>query len=148
MPHFTLVVDPRSGPVINAGVAVSDQRAKALKKAGRSPPAIRPIKALIDTGASATCIDPSVMSALGLNPTGTAKIFTPSSGHTAVEHDQYDVGILIQARSSQVPLHIGTVGVISAQLKFQGIDALIGRDILSQCILQYNGSVGQFSLAF
>ena len=85
---------------------------------------------------------------LGLNPTGTAKIFTPSSGQVAVERDQYDVGILILAKQNQTPLYIGTVGVIAVQLKYQGIDALIGRDILSQCILQYNGSMGQFSLAF
>ena len=134
--------------MINANVSVSEQRATALKKAGQPSPPIRPIKALIDTGASATCVDPSVMSALGLNPTGTAKIFTPSSGQVAVEYDQYDVGILILAKQNQTPLHIGTVGVIATQLKYQGIDALIGRDILSQCILQYNGSMGQFSLAF
>ena len=52
------------------------------------------------------------------------------------------------ARKGITPLYIGTVGVIAVQLKYQGIDALIGRDILSQCILQYNGSMGQFSLAF
>jgi hypothetical protein len=39
--------------------------------------------------------------------------------------------------------------VIAADLlQAQGIHALIGRDILMQCVLHYNGTTGTFTLAF
>jgi hypothetical protein len=40
------------------------------------------------------------------------------------------------------------VPVIAADLAIQGIHALIGRDVLQDCILIYNGTVGEFTLAF
>jgi len=45
----------------------------------------------------------------------------------------------------------GTVMVMAAQpgsLQQQGIQGLIGRDILSKCLLQYNGDMGFFTLAY
>jgi hypothetical protein len=38
--------------------------------------------------------------------------------------------------------------VIAAELSTQGIHALIGRDVLQDCILIYNGASGDFTLAF
>jgi hypothetical protein len=37
---------------------------------------------------------------------------------------------------------------MAADLSVQGIDALIGRDVLRDCIFIYNGSVGLFTIAF
>jgi hypothetical protein len=70
VPHFTLSLGP-NGPVLNAIVAVSQERNAALVAAGQPAPKPQPIRALVDTGASATCVDPSVLAALSLTPTGT-----------------------------------------------------------------------------
>ena len=108
------------------------------------------IRALVDTGASCTCVDPSVLSALGLTPTGSAMMVTPSTGSTPHQTDQYDVALVIGASSaSQPPLVVPTLAVVASELlSRQGFHALIGRDVLRRCILNYNGSSGFFTLAY
>jgi hypothetical protein len=45
------------------------------------------------------------------------------------------------------PLAINAPRAVGAALKPQGLIALIGRDILANCTLHYNGAVGQITLA-
>jgi len=107
------------------------------------------IRALIDTGASFTSIDPVVLAALSLTPTGTIEIVTPSTGQGTHTAETYDVDFSIGAGPDDTPLSISNLRIASCDLFLkQGIHALIGRDILKRCILIYNGSEGVFSLAF
>jgi hypothetical protein len=148
MPHFTLNIDA-SGPVLNAAVFVSDGRRLALEAAGLPVPTPRRIRALVDTGASFTSIDPAVLEELSLTPTGTIEIVTPSTGQDTHTADTYDVDFMIGAGAEDVPLLIPNLRIASCDLFLrQGIHALIGRDILARCILYYNGEMGIFSLAF
>lgn len=148
MPHFTLQISP-GGPILTAVVTVSQPKAAALQAAQQPLPQPVSIRALVDTGASCTCIDPSVLQSLQLTPTGSASMHTPTTGAIPAAADQYDVGLAIFAATNQVPLFLATVPVIAAQLlQAQGIHALIGRDILQQCVLHYNGAIGTFTLAF
>ena len=73
MPHISLPISP-SGPTLEFFVAASVPRAEALKKAGLPVPAPILVKGLIDTGASCTSIDPSILKALGLVSTGTIPV--------------------------------------------------------------------------
>jgi len=42
-----------------------------------------------------------------------------------------------------------TIPVVATDLLVQhGFHALIGRDVLGECVLVYNGSMGLFTLAF
>ncbi len=41
-----------------------------------------------------------------------------------------------------------TIPVVAAVLLPQGFHALIGRDVLSHCLLTYDGASGLFSLAY
>ena len=149
MPHFTLQLMP-DGPMVNAVVLVSMARQTALTAAGVPIPNHVQIRALVDTGASATCIDPSVLQSLGLTPTGSTMVNTPTTGSTPVQIDQYDVSILVPgATAAHTPLIFNNIPVICTELlAAQGFHALIGRDILSQCLLTYNGDLGQFTLAY
>jgi hypothetical protein len=145
--HFTLQVE-RGGPILAAVVAVSEARAAALRAAGQAIPNAVPIRALVDTGASCSCIDPSVLAALALTATGSVSLRTPSTGSQPHDFDQYDVGLAIPGPPDAQPLYRGTVPVVAANLTVQGIQALIGRDVLSSCVLVYNGSTNLFTLAF
>ena len=149
MPHFTLSIS-NQGPTLIALIGVSSARSAALTAAGQQIPGNVQITALVDTGASNTCIDPSVLQRLVLTPTGRTSVNTPSTGNTAVEVDQYDVSLIIPpATVHQIPLFVHTLPVICSELvASQGFHALIGRDILAQCVLFYNGSAGTFTLAF
>jgi hypothetical protein len=148
VPHFSLQITAE-GAMVTAVVAVSAARVVALRNANLPVPNPVPVRALVDTGASCTCIDPSVLSALQLSPTGTANIQTPSTGQTPVVVPQYDVSLVIPGARGETPLILGTVPVIATELlTAQRFHALIGRDILSRCILHYNGSIGMFTVAF
>jgi hypothetical protein len=148
MPHFTLNLD-RAGPVVNAGVSVSEGRRQALETAHEPVPTTQYIRALVDTGASFTSIDPSVLALLSLTPTGTIDIVTPSTGQGTHTADTFDVDFMIGAGPADIPLSIPNLRIASCDLFLrQGIHALIGRDILGRCIFIYNGETGIFSLAF
>jgi hypothetical protein len=148
MPHFSLQIES-GGPILQALVSVSQPRAAALAAAGQPVPRAIPIRALVDTGASCTCVDPSVLTGLSLTPTGKVSLTTPSTGATPHDADQYDIGLIIPAATGTPPLVLQTIPAVSSYLiAAQGFHALIGRDILDRCLFVYNGDVRLFTLAF
>lgn len=70
-----------------------------------------------------------------------------------------DVGSMLSATHQKVPCNIYPVQIITpivtlnsprtmgASLAAQGLLVLIGRDVLSRCLLFYNGPTGQFTLS-
>lgn len=145
MPHLTQQISTL-GPVLDLLVGPSVPRATALRRAGVAAPPQLSIRGLIDTGASGTCLDPTCVASLSLAPTGQVPIHTPSTAGKPEIYPQYDVSLVLLHPSLHVTLP--TVAVISTHLVNLGIHALIGRDVLSRCLLVYDGSAGQFSLAF
>jgi predicted aspartyl protease len=149
LPHFTLQFRINDGPVVAASIGVSVPRGQALLQAGQQTPPLVPIRALIDTGASHTCVDPTVLSKLGLTPTGTAQVHTPTTGSTPQQVNQYDIALLIPgADPTHAALVRSTLPVTEHALAIQGIQALIGRDVLSDCVLIYNGTTNLFTLSY
>lgn len=137
-----------SGPVVQVAVMVSSARRKALEEAGDPIPDAQQITGLIDTGASISGVDPSVLAALNLAPTGEAEIHTPSTKGNAVKADTYDVQIGIYAgRPGDLHFISDTIQVTSTVMTGQSIQALIGTDILKSCIFIYNGADGFYTLA-
>lgn len=131
------------------GIGVSMAKNQALQTAGQPVPPMQQVQALIDTGASGTCVDPLVLNALQLQPTGITPMLTPSTGITPVDADTYDVSVVIASIQGQLPLVIPNMAVSAAELFLaQGFHVLLGRDILQRCILTYNGTIGLFMLAF
>lgn len=107
------------------------------------------IEAMIDTGASSTCIDPWALDQLSLSPTGSCNVNTPTTGSTPVVADLYDVSLTIYAQANQSALIHQTMPVLKSELLVnQGFHALIGRDVLKGCLLTYDGTIGQFCLAY
>lgn len=148
MPHFLLQTSPR-GPVVQAAIMVSHARRQALTEAGQPIPDPQRILALLDTGASISAVDPSVLLALGLSPTGESEIHTPSTNGTPAKADTYDVSVAILAgRTGDLHFISDTIRVTSSGLAGLGLQALIGTDILNKCIFTYNGSDSCFTLAY
>ena len=145
MPHMSI---PFSGgsPMIDLFVGVSSQRRKALEAAQQPIPKFQKARALIDTGASGTCIDPSILSPLGLTATGAIAIHTPSTSGKPHICDQFDVALGIDHPKD--PMIVLTIPVVSTPLSATRIQALIGRDVLQECLFIYDGISGTFTLAF
>jgi predicted aspartyl protease len=95
---------------------------------------------MIDTGASLTVIREELARDLGLQPTGTTTINTPSD--TNVRCYKYAIQLLLPNDISfERP-------VLAVPLKGQHIDCLIGRDVLARGILVYIGPDNLFTLSF
>jgi len=100
----------------------------------------RPVsgRALIDTGASTTCIDDTLAQSLGFPVIDVVKM--RSASHVTM------VGVY--------PIQMGIIGLgkvyvpaMGANLKPSKIIALIGRDYLQHCTLNYSGISGEFTLS-
>ena len=122
-------------------------RQEAMKQAGQTIPAMKRGFFLVDTGASCTCIDNNLMAGLGITPTGATNIQTPSTNGGAHVCNLYDVMLYIPNQSSGGHL-IEAMPIVEAGLSSQGIDGLIGRDVLNGCTLIYNGTAQLLTLAY
>jgi hypothetical protein len=145
MPVLSGRVDPR-GLLVDVTVMLTPQRVAALKKTGHPFAGPVPAVGLIDTGASGSCLDLGVLGRLGIQPTGSAAIHTPSTGTQYETRDQYDVSLTLGA-NQQYPLTL-VLPVIGSSFASEGFHALIGRDVLCYCVLTYHGHAAQFALMF
>src|SRR5258708_6516737 len=131
------------GPAVQLWVNMSSPRAAILRASNLPIPASVLIRGIIDTGASGTVIDEAIIQGLGLTPTGSVPIHTPSTGSTPVQRNLYDVSLWYSVTSSAHPI-TGAIAVIGTDFTAHNIQALIGRDLLSKCSLMYNGPQSSF----
>ncbi len=97
---------------------------------------------MIDTGASCSMIDEGVAKALGLVNHGKDRVLTPSGER---ECFTYDINMVF-IRNGRT---FNNIRVVESDFKEkQGIDGLIGRDVLKDSLLVYQGMANQFTLAF
>lgn len=136
MPHYTVLIDQR-GALLQVIAAVTAARRAALQTAGLVVPDAVPASLLIDTGASISSIDVAVINRLGLQPTGSMSILTPSTGTTPHQCATYDIDLLIPGPANVQ--HIPALPVIEGNYSAQGHHGLIGRDILAAFRIFYSG---------
>jgi hypothetical protein len=136
----------QAGPVLPVEIAIPTALSRFLSAHNQQIPAPKAGFALIDTGATRSCADNQVISSLGVSPTGIVDLGT-ARGRS--QHHLYPAKFSFPAMKFEVEFG----SVVGVDLSGQGagrmqIIALIGRDVLSRCILIYHGTKGSFSLAF
>ena len=132
----------RVGPSLPVQIAIPDRLASIYADNGQAIPTPREGFALFDTGASATCVDESVLRGLGLEPIQTAGISTPSGRSEA---NAYACALYFPGN----PLPDMELSfVLGVQLQNQGYSALIGRDLLRDMILIYDGPGARITFAY
>ncbi len=132
----------RFGPVLVIEIALPKHLAEQYSAQEKPiPPPFRGI-ALVDTGASHCCVDSAAVKGLGVQPVGIQKVNTPSG-----QEDQLVYPVLINC--AEGPFHYQTnTALASDHLAQQGIVALLGRDLLANVILIYDGPRGAFTLSW
>ena len=124
------------GPTIEVTIVPPLPVIESLKAKGEKVPGQKAI-ALIDTGASCTCIDKTIAQSLGLVAHDTKPVQT--AGGEDIQC-LYDV-ILPLAQNA-----VFSVEVFEAKLEKQPYKVLLGRDILKTCTLIYNGWDNSYTL--
>ena len=128
------------GPIINVIICPPQKVVQLFKSKGKQGPAFKAI-ALINTGATATCISTEIVKGLGLVSFDTQTVQT-ASGES--EQYLYDIGVGLPISQP----NIIAVQAPCADLSGQPFQVLFGRDILSMCTLFYNGVDNTFVLHY
>jgi predicted aspartyl protease len=129
------------GPVVQVTVSVGRAIAQQiLQQGGSLPPPVSGL-ALIDTGATTTCVDDAAAQQLALPVIDVVAV--ASASHSSTEQNVYPISVEVVG----LPIAIDAPRAIGAPLAAQGLLVLIGRDLLQHCVLVYNGVSGHFSLS-
>lgn len=131
----------QGGPVVQIVVGLAQSFADQLLQQGRTLPSPLSGNALIDTGASTTCIDETLASSMGLPVIDVVTM--ASASHASTQQNVYPINMQIVGS----PIRVEVSNAIGASLQSQGIIALIGRDFLQHCALHYNGFTGAITLS-
>jgi hypothetical protein len=146
MPRIQGRIDP-DGAVINVKVEVGAADAADLRSRNMPIPPPFPTTALIDTGASRTALHPIIVQQLGLVPRGFTRAGMPGpTGHASQNVRLFDARIALDSpQFTHPPIPVEAAEVVPAT---QTVLILIGRDILEQCTLYFDGQNRAFSLWF
>jgi len=144
MPIYEVQVSPPSdlqsgGPRLPVDIALPQILVDRLNQEGFPVPPPISGHALIDTGASVSVVDTSVITRLQINPIGVTTIGTAAG---RVRRNLYPSRFIFPR------LVVDLSPIIGADLSSFQIIALIGRDILSRFLFIYHGPAGRITLAF
>jgi len=129
------------GPIVQVTIGVEQNIAQQLLLQGIPLPQPVPGIALIDTGATSTCIDEAIAQKLKLPVVDVVSI--ASASHADSKQNVYPALIEVVG----IAIKFNALRAIGVPLANQGIHVLIGRDLLQICTLFYNGMIGSFTLS-
>ena len=129
------------GPILQVTVSVPQSISEALVQQGIAVAAPITGLALIDTGATATCVDEVAAQKLGVPVVDVTLMH--SASHANIPSNRYPIHFDVVG----IPMGVDVPTAIGAALESQGLLLLIGRDVLGHCLLVYNGATGAFSLS-
>jgi hypothetical protein len=148
MPVLTDALSP-AGAIVDVQIGWSDPAARTLRASLRPVPPPVEAKALIDTGADSSCVDPAIIQALGLPVGGFAMINVPAHGGLtfATQHDA-SLSILHTSGDARMNLAMGSVLVVELAIGVLGYQVLLGRDVLAGCRFLFDGPADSFELSY
>lgn len=137
-----------AGPFFTIEIQVPPDISDALKAAGEPVPEPETGIAIIDTGASLTCVHQEALERLKLNPFDIVKTGTANG---IVDQQVYPASIVFPTRRWRINLQ-GVAGVdLTGQNILdppQPVIALIGRNVLENWVFAYNGPGGFWTVSF
>lgn len=134
-----------SGPLLEVEISIPQALINYNNANSIASPLPQSGYAIIDTGAFPTCIDVTAVSSLDVQPVNIRQTLTPAG---PVNQNTYPIHVKFPGTSIEIEFQEALSANLSGQ-NFNGrpILALVGRDILSSCILIYNGLTGEYSLS-
>jgi len=157
MPSLRTSTSRRDGIRIRVRIGLSRPLVLHRRRSGLAIPQPLEVDALLDTGAEQTCIDPHILSSLGLVAMGVGFVAAPGTGMPQLPvlggssgANWYKAGLTILCPGGQAghDLIFPELDVDEIPLSQFGIDAIIGRDVLASCVMVYDGPAGSVTLAY
>jgi hypothetical protein len=140
--RITSTVLAARGPIIDVSVSIPQAIAAFYTKQQMPLPSPVTGIAMIDTGATRSCVHDSIMKDLKVNPIGIATAHT-AAGPTL--QNLYPAHFTFPATNIKIDFtSVAGVDLSGQIIEGQQLIALIGRDVLSLGILVYNGPYGIF----
>jgi hypothetical protein len=148
MPVLTGVVSSE-GVLVDVQIGWSAASGRTLRAALRPVPPLVEAKALIDTGADSSCVDPTILQALGLPVGGFAMINVPAHGGLtfATQHDA-SLSVLHTSGDARMNWVLDSVLVVELAIGVLGYQMLLGRDVLAGCRFLFDGPANKFELSY
>jgi hypothetical protein len=136
-----------SGAVVELLIGVNEARREVLLRSGFPVPARVRVLAQIDTGTEFSAVDSSILARLDVRPIDSILVRTPDTTTEPRAFQQYAVSIALA--SDTLEMFLTSVEVLGcAFAPDEGIQAMLGRDVLEHCLFFYDGPRRTFSLAF
>lgn len=147
MPDLTGPYTVADGAVVELIVGIGRAHFQALRNNHQPIPQPVVLRALLDPGAEATCLDRGALHGLlpfgGLQPANL-----PALGGLTFAH-QTSASLTISTPAGPGhPLVVPDCPVLELDLSGAGCEALIGRDLLSAHLLVLDGPAGSFVLRY
>jgi aspartyl protease len=146
MPHLSFPIDP-DGLCLTALVGLTEPDTQTILSARKPIPAPIWVRALIDTGCDATALAPDVIRQLGIAPFHRTMSQT-ASGSVWVQ--LYRVSLSVPAPGGAVGPMLTVPDLVVTELTatLPDVDALIGMDVVRQCLIVIDGPGKQFLVSF
>jgi len=78
---------------------------------------------------------------------GSINVNAPGSGGNTLIRKQYEVTLYIPANATR-GCNLQDIGMLEVSLSAQGLDGLIGRDVIDQWTCIYNGATSTFTICY
>jgi hypothetical protein len=136
-----------TGAFLGVNIDVPPAISAAITASGQAVPPSATGVALVDTGATLTCVHEPLLKELGLNPSGTVMGGTAAG---QVQQALYMVRLTFPLLGWTVDLQVVGVNLSGQSTNTeppQPLAALLGRNLLQQCLLVWNGPGGFWTLS-
>jgi hypothetical protein len=136
-----------NGAVVDLLVGVHGERRENIIRMGMQLPARARAVAQIDTGADYCAVDRRILEKIEKSPYDRIAVRNVSTNDNPVEFDRYLVSLSLDAEGMEMHLPLAWVLAVYFTPE-EGIQALLGRDILKHCLFTYDGPSDRFCIAF
>ena len=137
------------GALVEVRIGLSRLEVRRLRNASRPVPAPVAVRALIDTGAQDSCVDPAALGLLVLLQRGITLANVPALGGLAPAYElDASLTVIHPSGDPRQDLIVPDLPLVQLALGVLGYQVLVGRDVLAGCKFLYNGSRGRFRLSY
>lgn len=139
----------KDGALVDVRLGLSQTEITRLSSANQVAPGPIKVIALIDTGADATLIDPSVLQLMPLPISGFHFTNVPALGGLGIAVER-DADIVLPHPSQDVGKDLNLPGwtVYEQDIGHLGYQMLVDRDVLDRCDFHYLGRNGGFEIEY